>query len=156
MCCDVKLILILFWIIINQKINKEEVKLQRKLYQKLTESSVRPSSNLGASSQKTYWLLKLCHFLQWYHCLLNYWSYLSGRQFSCFCRNFENYAKFIYFFFFFENANFTRIRHYHYKYVSLHPYFLNFVCLYFCLFLPLSVCTFVCLYMLSVCTSVCL
>ena len=37
---------------LNPCISKEEVKLQRKLYQKLIESPVSPSSNLGASSQK--------------------------------------------------------------------------------------------------------
>ena len=41
----------IIWIIINQEINIEEVKLQRKLYLKLIESPVKPSSNLGASSR---------------------------------------------------------------------------------------------------------
>ena len=44
----------IIWIIVTQKINKEEVKLKRKLYQKLVESSVSPSPNLGASSRKYY------------------------------------------------------------------------------------------------------
>ena len=38
--------------IVNSKISKGEVKLPRKLYLKLIESSVRPSLNLGASSRK--------------------------------------------------------------------------------------------------------
>ena len=36
----------------NQDINIEEVKLQRRLYHKLIELSVKPSSNLRASSRK--------------------------------------------------------------------------------------------------------
>ena len=36
----------------NQETNKEEVKIQRKLYPKLIESPVNPSSDLGALSRK--------------------------------------------------------------------------------------------------------
>ena len=43
---------LIIWIITGQEISKGEVKLQRKLYPKLIESSVKPSLNLGASSRK--------------------------------------------------------------------------------------------------------
>ena len=46
---------LIIWIITDQEISKGEVKLQRKLYLKLIESSVRPSPNLGASSRNYYY-----------------------------------------------------------------------------------------------------
>ena len=49
---NIKVYAAIIWIITNQEINIEEVKIQRKLYLKLIESSVKPSSNLGASSRK--------------------------------------------------------------------------------------------------------
>ena len=44
----------IIWIIINQELNLEEVKLWRKLYLKLIESPVKPATYLGASSRNYY------------------------------------------------------------------------------------------------------
>ena len=44
----------IIWVFIIQELNLEEVKLQRKLYLKLIESPVKPSSNLGAPSRNSF------------------------------------------------------------------------------------------------------
>ena len=66
----------IIWIIMDQELNLEEVKLQRKLYLKLIESPVKPSSYLGASSRKLVktvyphisraWAAPICQFCAYF------------------------------------------------------------------------------------------
>ena len=53
----------IIWIIINQELNLEEVKLWRKLYLKLIESPVKPATYLGASSRKVTSCMSIKHYI---------------------------------------------------------------------------------------------